>query len=616
MTVDGGYTRVQAGAAGVLTSLTLNGSANFNMTGSGTGTLQIGLLNGTGVIFAAGGSKPNYIVELGVGTASTDSASYAGIIRGPSAGTLTLKKVGDGTQTLTRNGFLNAGYSNSIKAVSVEGGTLIVNSSYNFAANNNAHFFENAPITVSNGATLTFAGLYNATASASLTVNSANLSLQSDQYINNLTLNTANVSTTGTSFLRVGYFADATWNVTGGETTIRSKITTVKETATQFTINIAEDATLNITGSLGSLGGSFAGTNLLVQGIGDGAGTIKFNGANVVSELGTITFDGVAVNISAENTWRGSGYFSGSTVNLKNTALTSNARHFTNGTTFNLDHSTIVFAEEMTYVSNINLRNGSSLTNGASDGSFRVGYNWNSVIGTVFEEGDTANIMNYVVPDIQWNRSWATPQGSLTFNVAENAPLTVSGKINVDLDVTKTGNGVLILANTANSMTSFDIQNGTVRLNANGTQGGGSFSLAKDAVLEVGVTDTVDSVTTIDFSAQDVTLNGTVVLDFFSDENYDKMIFGDVTVGANGSIYVDLHDADTSNGQMFDVIDFDNLAGEFNVMFSKPGWSALVSNGQVLIFDNNSVPEPSTWALLLLGAVWLGRVGLGKRAAA
>ncbi|MEZ0263548.1 MAG: autotransporter-associated beta strand repeat-containing protein, partial [Phycisphaerae bacterium] len=124
---------------------------NTSAAGTGVGLLDlngfnetINGLSGTGTVDGGAAGTPLNTLTLGDGNAT---ATFAGTIRN-TAGTLSLTKIGSGTQTLT-------GTSTFGGAVTVTGGTLALGGSSNFAGN----------LTVSNGATAALSGSHTFTGS-------------------------------------------------------------------------------------------------------------------------------------------------------------------------------------------------------------------------------------------------------------------------------------------------------------------------------------------------------------------------------------------------------------------------------------------------------------------
>lgn len=610
ITVSSGFMRVAKGAVGTIPKITFGDGAHFNMEGV-DGTIQIGQLSGGNAnssIFSTGGA--NYTIELGVNTVETDSATYAGVIRGASKNTIILKKVGAGTQVFTRAGYLNEGYTDTIEKVQVEGGKLIVDSVGSGGAAEQKGFFGDAAVTVSNGAILQYSKAWNTPANSSLTLDGGTMQIEALGYVNNLTLNSGTIKSTNnnTDYLRAGYQMAPIWNVTGEASVVESHLQLFKSgNYDTFTVNIAKDASLEFKNAVVGESGSYKGMNLLVQGKDGGAGTIKLNGAYVMSNLGTITFDAVKVELSGDiGSWASNGYFTSMPITIQNGANFSTSTSFTtNNTAFTLDNGTMTFLNNPnTYVSNFTLKNGSSM----EGTSFRVGHQWDGNIKTVFETGAAEDVMNEISAEIQM---YTKSNGSLTFEVAEKAPLLVSGKIvpvgnnaTNDIKVYKTGAGVLTLANAENAMSKgIEVQAGTLQLTADGAQGTGPITIATGTILDIGAENTP---TRIDFTGQSVTLGGTLSLDYFADGTHDFADFGNLVLNAGTELYIDVNGAGTSSGKMVPMFDYDSIQGAFEtITFSMPGWSATFRDNQLFVYDNNSVPEPATWTLLILGALGL-----------
>ena len=470
LTVNSGFTRVNPGAFGVF-DLTINEGGRFNIYNSGT--VQIGKLISTADVEVFGSQNLAYTYEIGTGTTSSDTASFAGWIRGlPDKKNVTIRKVGDGTQIFCRTGYGYAGVGNSIKEVIIDGGKMVINANHSvFSASSTTGFWGTAPITINAGGTLEYARSWNSSPNDQLTVNGGTLTLTGTQYMNKLTFNSGTVN--GAGQLRAGYVGTGTWNVTGGTTTIGNDVVLVlKGNYKTFTVNVADGATIDFKKSVTGLDG-YTGTNVVFNGTGTGKGNVKFNApAGVAKNLGTFTFNNINATISNDAGWLGSGYFNGSAVTLTNSTLTTNTSHTTNGTVFTLDNSSLIFDGEVnSYIHQITLKNGSTIA-GTGDGScFRTGHNWNSQFTTSVD--GTEEKMNTISADIAMYNTGRTA----TFNVADKAPLTISGSFIPADDghsnmIVKTGAGVLTLTG-QNSHSTTTVSEGTLVLAGNGTFGTG-----------------------------------------------------------------------------------------------------------------------------------------------
>ncbi|MDO4569976.1 MAG: LamG-like jellyroll fold domain-containing protein [Planctomycetia bacterium] len=614
---SGHYLRVTPGAVGVITELA--GSGNFNMQcGSGeTGTLQIGKLSAKGgSVFAFGGNGST--IELGVGTTAGDTASSACVIRGSTDNYLTLKKVGLGTQTLTRSGVLASDtYINSIKDVIVSGGKLIVESAAG-SAEDTTGFFGNATVTVSAGGTLEYTNMWRTSPNAKMIIDGGTLTLNAYQYVNNLNLDNATIN--GSSEIRGGYKGSPTWYVTGGESTVNLLTQAVRDGSYDtFTINIADGATLNLAGGIGGLSSSsHSGMALVVNGDSASsdlvAGVLKLDGSKTVSNLGSLTFDAVTVQVSFYSDWLQGGYFSTAPVTLQNGANLINDRdHLTNGTAFTLDSATMTFANDRnTYVTDFTLKNGASM----SGTSFRVGHEWDGSIRTVYEDGTTADVMNTVSANIE--TFMESTQRTLRFDVAENAPLTVTGSIKehggtaASVPVEKIGDGVLVLTNGANTMLGgLSVQAGALRLTNSGASGSGTLTIAENGTLEIG---NPDAAATLSLNNSSVLLNGMLSLDVWTTGDVvstDFIDFIGLVLGDASTLEVNLHD--TTAGDPIALFTADSIAGSFADINLSPEWTSFFDGNTFYIASTASVPEPTTWLLLVLGVASLCWVRRRKR---
>ncbi len=470
MTVASGFTRVNPGAVGVI-DLTINEGGRFNIFESGT--VQIGKLNSTADVEVFGSRDVNvYTFEIGAGTTSSDSASFAGYIRGlPDKRNVTIKKVGEGTQTFCRTGYGYAGNNNSLKEIIVDGGKMVINANHSvFSANSTTGYWGTAPITVNEGGTLEYVRNWNTSPNVMLTVNGGTLALNSTQYQNLLTLNSATVN--GTGQLRAGYVGSGTWTVKGGTSTIDTSISLVlKGNYNTLTVNFDSGSTLDIKKNLSGLA-DYTGTAVVFNGTGDAPGNVNFNSAaGAVTGLGAFTFNNMNATISYGTSWLGNGYFSGSSVTVKNSTLTTSCDHSTNNTVITLDNGVLNFNGKVnSYAHQIYMKNGSSITGT----QFSAGHNWNSQFITQYENGTPENVMNEISADIAMYNTGRT----ITFNVADKAPLTVSGSL-IPMDpghynaLDKTGAGTLTLT-APNSHSTTTVSEGTLVLSGNGTFGTGN----------------------------------------------------------------------------------------------------------------------------------------------
>lgn len=273
LTVDSGYTRVNPGSFGIFDlSLTKN-NIYFNMSGSGT--LQIGKLASTADCEIFTSNSDAYTFEIGAGTSSTDTASYAGRFRGISGKkNLTVKKVGAGTQTLNRTGYAYGGTTDSIKEVIVNEGKLIIDAVHDvFVGGNTTGYWGSAPVTINSGGTLEFVQSFTTSPNVKMTINGGTLTLDRTQYQNQLVLNSGTIN--GSGNLQVGHKGDGSWTVKGGTSTINNNFVIVKtgDVNKTFTINFDKDATLDIKKGMSGLA-DHTGTNILFKGTGSGPGNI------------------------------------------------------------------------------------------------------------------------------------------------------------------------------------------------------------------------------------------------------------------------------------------------------------------------------------------------------
>ena len=626
MTVASGFTRVNPGAVGVI-DLTINEGGRFNIYESGT--VQIGKLNSTADVEVFGSQDLAYTFEIGTGTTRSDSASFAGWIRGlPDKKNITIRKVGEGTQTFCRAGYGYAGTSNSIKEVIIDGGKMVINANNSvFGASSTTGFWGSAPITINEGGTLEYARSWNTSPNTQLTVNGGTLTLNSAQYMNKLTFNSGTVN--GTGQLRAGYVGTGTWNVTGGTTTIGNEVVLVlKGNYKTFTVNVADGATIDFQKSVTGLA-DYTGTNVVFKGTGTGKGNVKFNApAGVAKNLGTFTFNNINATISNDAGWLASGYFNGSAVTLTNSTLTTNTSHTTNGSVFTLDNSSLIFDGEVnSYIHQITLKNGSSIAGTSADSTVRTGHLWNSQITTQYVDG-TEEKMTTISANIAMYDTGKTA----TFNVADKAPLTISGSFipaeeGHSNKIVKTGAGILTLTG-QNSHSTTTVSEGTLVLAGNGTFGTGDvindaaivFAHTSDQTLTNAISGsgtvaktgsgklTIDSVNT--YGGNTTVYNGTLVLSssgslatpniivesgaFQAERNleYTNVVLngGSFVLGtSNAKAGITIADFALNGGTVnFDFFDSSSITN-YDLLYTN---AAELTSGSINInFNNNEIPN-------------------------
>lgn len=513
LTINSGYTRINPGAFGVF-DLTIENKAQFNVFESGT--VQIGKLNSTTdtALFGSSGSN-TYVYEIGAGTTSDDTASYAGFVRGSSNGAynVTLKKVGAGTQTFNRTGYGYAGTPNSIKEVIVDGGKMVINANHSvFSAGSTTGFWGTTPITINVGGTLVYDHAWNTSPNTMLTINGGTLTLNQVQYQNAITFNSGTVS--GESQLRVGYVGSGNWTVTGSTTTINNPVIAVKSgDYTTFTINIADGATLDIKKNISGLGG-YVGTDLVVNGSGaNGSGKIIFNpsGSNYATNMGTVSFNHVNVELAANKNWLDNGFFGGSAVTLTDSTMTTKSDHGLNGTVITLDASSLIYDGAInSYAHQVTLKNGSTISGTSAGSEFRTGHNWNSQFFTVYDEGAEEDVMNTISANIAMYNTGRT----MTFDIADKAPLTVSGNFIPAANghynaLVKTGDGTLILTG-ANQHGTTTVSEGTLSVAGDGTLGSKTTTVEAGGTLDFNVADGQTKTRTTAATDKNITGAGTV----------------------------------------------------------------------------------------------------------
>jgi autotransporter-associated beta strand protein len=585
LTVNGGYTRVTPGAFGVF-NLTLN-DGRFNSVGF-SGTIQIGKLNSPIGDYYLFGSDVNneYVFEIGVNTTSTDESTFGYAIRGTNNGAynVTIKKVGEGTQIFNHNGYgfvlFNHNYAyNSLKEVIVDQGTMIIDAvnSSDFAYNKAVGYWGSAPITVNPDATLEFKQAWTVAPNSLMTINGGTLTLDNTQYINKLTLNSGTIN--GAGNVQVGFHGNADWNVKGGVTTINNKVVLVKnDSSTTFTINFDKDATLNITKDVYSHS-TLSGMELIFKGTGDGPGNVNLTSTAAMTKVGNITFNNMNGTIASAITGE-----SAVTKTGAGTVTLTGANDYTGATT----------------VSGGTLK----LTGSGTLGTGTVTVGDNGTLEFNVAEGQTKELTVREQNAIfSTGKVIKTGDGRLKIDAAEGTVdaqslVISSGRV----DIKEYFNGQLEVKSGAtfspgNSVGSLTINSQDIVVIGESTYGGGFILTEEGATLlmEIGGSDVTDN---------DVLIvqNGNILL---GDGIIELAMTDDCPLGL-GESFTAVLSAENS-GEGLDVLghiqtsDFTDLK---YVLLDSGTYSGLYAiTGRR--FNANEVPEPSTWALLLLGAAGL-----------
>ena len=325
-TISAGTLALSGDAYSNVYALTMDNAGRFEMKSDGT--VKLSSLNGAGEVLL---SASNTVLELGVGTQAGDSAVFSGhIISSANQKNLTLKKVGAGTQTLNRAGYLYAHLGNSYKEVIVDEGRLIVDAVNSVYTASRTEGFFRAPIIVNEGGTLEYVQMWTTSPNIDLTLNGGTLQLDNAQYLNKLNFNSGTVTRGGDTWnpLRAGYVGSGVWNVTGGNSVIENDVEIVKNgNHTTFTLNIADGASLEMKRNIVGLS-SHPGSAVNVNGTGaNGTGILKLysgSGLPKVAGLGTVTFNNADVQVNGGmETWSGDGFFSNEVI-LTNADLNVN----------------------------------------------------------------------------------------------------------------------------------------------------------------------------------------------------------------------------------------------------------------------------------------------------
>ncbi len=201
-----------------------------------------------------------------------------------------------------------------------------------------------------------------------------------------------------------------------------------------------------------------------------------------------------------------------------------------------------------------------------------------------------------------------------------------SGNFNADpntvISVRKTGADTWTYAGTSNHTGDTTVDGGVLRLT-------GKLNKSNVVVEEGGELYLTGVVGSNETSA-DLTVNGGLIIDLAEYLNEDGWVFGDVAFGEDAYIAVLMDDLTVDEAwdatyqlkadgfNMPEGMDFgDLLAKATELGKSLDIWSYSLEDGLLTISMNHSaVPEPSAWALLLMGVLGLGAARSGKKAAA
>lgn len=299
VTINAGGVMRSDGAFNSLWNLTLNGGTvsltggvnssygTFILAGTltATGTSAISVVSGANNQISIGGAGN---LTLTVHTPSAgDTLTIGTALKNPTFGSGGLQKTGAGTLILTQPAIYGA-------ATTVNAGSLIFNAS-GFAADTGIN--PGTSITVNSGATLKLTTSWQIKNSQPITINGGTLDNATNglTYINNLTMAGGTI-VTASDYLRVGFFANSTWNLSGVNTI--GTVSLVKGTGTNHTFNVTSGTTtvaaVNDTGGFAgaSLTKTGSGT-LVISGAGNYIGSTIINGGTLraghISAFGTGT---------------------------------------------------------------------------------------------------------------------------------------------------------------------------------------------------------------------------------------------------------------------------------------------------------------------------------------
>lgn len=257
------------GAASQIPNGTGTGNVTINSNGTGLGTLNLAgfseTINGLGGNGIVDGTSGTPTLTLGDNDATS---SFSGVIRN-TAGTLTLVKIGTGTQTLT-------GTSTFTGSTTISAGSLTVPS--NIIAASSA-------ISIGNGATLQSTGGFTLTANQAVTGTGATGFLTTTSSTGLITTSGTTLSATGTLTLTRLSILGTGNQITGGDLQSGGAASTQRG----LLVGNGNTGVLTITGgSLTSNGGS-TNIDLIGNNVTTGDGTLHINGGSYINTLNTGT---------------------------------------------------------------------------------------------------------------------------------------------------------------------------------------------------------------------------------------------------------------------------------------------------------------------------------------
>ncbi|MDO4569544.1 MAG: PEP-CTERM sorting domain-containing protein [Planctomycetia bacterium] len=580
-------------------------------------------LAGTGTVTRTGTGSATLTIGSGI-TDSTISETFAGVFT-PSAD-LHLVKAGSGTLTFNRDG----GNGGAVGSLTVNAGKLVLSGSS--AADPSGRYFGNTPMTVNSGATLEFACDYSTSPGSLLTINGGTVHYSAPQnYQNNITISNGGKITaensrgsTDTNSFRVGTPSgevSAKISATAGTSTIQANIRLVEGDVEGFyEMNVAQGAVLQMSGVFADYDGTYAGLD--VKKTGAGTLTLTHLGGNgdiagkILVAEGTLVInaDGLAANSA--------GYFTKPPIEVSNGAKLEITKSWgINNTLVTLsgeDAELVVNAN--TYANNLTLNDGADIS---GTNQLRGGYTSLPVLnvgGT--GTGSVINASQFMLVANANLDYWTLNVGDTgaTYDLDIQSQMVDHTGLE-GLGIKKTGAGTLRIANTANNFWgSTIVEEGTLRVEgaslgvksetrakkltiaADASIDARDFSFAGDYELYGNQNILISSNDDGTYAANTIKISGDGYLDpGASFTLLAESVFDVDWLMDNPLTLIELENTTYTTGSA-DILNIDLAAGiELpSSTFLYGAWNAEGNLFQLHV-DAASVPEPSTWLLLLTG---------------